>query len=107
MMVFPAIAFGLGTWQIYRWDRKQTMLAHREERRMAPTEHLPLTMDAEDVKQKEFRHFVVGGVYDHAREMIVSPRSFEGESGFYVVTPLGSIKHAPLVCVSCLRFIVS
>lgn len=64
MAVFPAIAFGLGTWQIYRYDRKKRMLEHREARRLAPTEELPHDVD---VKDCEFRHFVVRGEFDHVR----------------------------------------
>ncbi len=64
MMVFPTIAFGLGTWQVYRYERKKKMLAHREARRSAPASQLPADVD---VKESEFRHFVVHGQFDHVR----------------------------------------
>lgn len=70
MMVFPVIAAGLGTWQIYRWDRKQTMLAHREARRVAPVQALPAEMA--DVAAEEFKHFEAQGRFDHQRVSVLA-----------------------------------
>jgi cytochrome oxidase assembly protein ShyY1 len=41
----------------------------------------------EDVLREEFKHFSAKGVFVHHEELTVGPRSLDGESGFYVVTP--------------------
>lgn len=84
--IFPAIAFGLGTWQVYRWDRKKKMISYREQRRdAAPVEYVGGALDVDDM---EFRKIHVRGTFDHTRDLTVGPRSMEGESGFFVLTPL-------------------
>jgi surfeit locus 1 family protein len=83
--VFPAITFGLGTWQVYRWNWKQEQLAFREERRLAPVVEWK---DDLDPREMEFKRVVVRGHYDHALEVQSGPRSFDGHSGFFVLTPL-------------------
>lgn len=111
MWVFPGIAAGLGTWQIYRWERKKRMLAHREERScvrallfsplltvpspfisigIAPTRDITSIsiVDSNDVLNEEFKHFEVNGVFLHHEELKVGPRSYDGESGYYIVTPI-------------------
>ena len=85
--VFPAITFGLGTWQIYRWDRKQKMLAFREERRLAEPKKLPEEISPVDEDELEFTNVHVKGSFDHSKTLEVGPRSFDGESGFFVLAP--------------------
>lgn len=82
---FPGLAFALGTWQVYRWDRKQKMLAYREQRRIAEAVPLGEQVDAEEM---EFRRVKARGRFDHHYELKVGPKSYEGESGFFVLTPL-------------------
>lgn len=83
--VFPGIAFALGTWQVYRWDWKQKQLKYREDRRLAPVQ--PWSDDL-DPAEMDFKRVRVRGHYDHSLEVRSGPRSWEGQSGFFVLTPL-------------------
>ncbi len=83
--VFPGIAFALGTWQVYRWDWKQKQLAYREERRVAPVQDFSSEIDADAM---DFKRVRATGRFDHSLEVRSGPRSFEGSSGFFVLTPL-------------------
>jgi surfeit locus 1 family protein len=87
MWVFPAITFGLGTWQVHRWDRKKTILAYREERRVAPPVPLPAP-DALDADALEFKRVTARGRFDHYYEMRLGPRVVEGTAGDFLLTPL-------------------
>ncbi len=87
MWVFPALTFGLGTWQVYRWDRKKKILAYREERRVAPPVPLP-PPEALDADELEFRRVTARGRFDHFYEVRVGPKMVEGTAGDFLLTPL-------------------
>ena len=87
MLMFPALTFALGTWQVYRWDRKKKILAYREERRVA--EPVPLPSPAElDADALEFRRVTARGQFDHYYEVRVGPKVVEGTAGDFLLTPL-------------------
>jgi surfeit locus 1 family protein len=86
MLVFPVLTFGLGTWQIYRWDRKKKILAHREERRVAEPIPLP-PPEALDTDALEFRRVTARGQFDHYYETRVGPKIVEGTAGDFLLTP--------------------
>lgn len=83
--MLPGVAFGLGAWQVYRWDWKQQQLALRSSRASAPPERWPPPSLAPEL---EFRRVVARGRFDHAAEARVGPRSEGGKTGELVVTPL-------------------
>ncbi|KAJ2058870.1 surf-like protein [Coemansia sp. S146] len=88
LCTIPLIAFGLGTWQIQRLKWKMALLDDVNDRMHRRPVALPLRVTAEEINRNEYRRVIVYGVYDHANEMLVGPRSYESEPGFVVVTPL-------------------
>ncbi|KAI8318744.1 SURF1-domain-containing protein, partial [Martensiomyces pterosporus] len=88
LCAIPLIAFGLGTWQVQRLKWKLALLDEVNDKMHRSPVALPLRVSADEINRNEYRRVVVHGVFDHANEMLVGPRSYEGEPGFIVVTPL-------------------
>lgn len=86
--LIPIIAFGLGTWQVQRLDRKTKMIAKFEDRLIKPPLPLPPRVDPNAISDFDYRRVVATGRYRHDQEMLVGPRMNDGEDGFQVVTPL-------------------
>ncbi|XP_012884839.1 PREDICTED: surfeit locus protein 1 [Dipodomys ordii] len=100
LLLIPATAFGLGTWQVQRLKWKLKLIEELEARVMA--EPIPLPADPLELKSLEYRPVRVRGHFDHSRELYMMPRtmmdpareaqeagrlSSSTESGAYVVTP--------------------
>ncbi|XP_006993188.1 surfeit locus protein 1 isoform X1 [Peromyscus maniculatus bairdii] len=100
LLLIPATAFGLGTWQVQRRKWKLKLIAELESRVMA--EPIPLPADPIELKNLEYRPVKVRGHFDHSKELYMMPRtmvdpareardagriSSSVESGAYVVTP--------------------
>ncbi|KAJ1735497.1 surf-like protein [Coemansia biformis] len=88
LLVIPLVAFGLGTWQVYRLKWKLALLDEVNDRMHRRPVALPLRVTSEEIDRNEYRRVIVHGEFDHAGEMLIGPRSYEGEPGFIVVTPL-------------------
>ncbi|KAJ2383937.1 surf-like protein, partial [Coemansia sp. RSA 2559] len=88
MCTIPLIAFGLGTWQVQRLKWKLALLDEVNDRMHRRPIAFPLRVTQNEIDQNEYRRVIVHGVFDHANEMLVGPRSLEGEPGYIVVTPL-------------------
>ncbi|KAI2786653.1 Cytochrome oxidase assembly protein shy1 [Penicillium oxalicum] len=88
LALIPIIAFGLGTWQVQRLDRKTKMIAKFEDRLIKPPLPLPPRVDPNAISDFDYRRVVATGRYRHDQEMLVGPRMNDGEDGFQVVTPL-------------------
>lgn len=88
MCAIPVIAFGLGTWQVQRLRWKMALLDEVNDRMHRRPVALPLKVTAQEINRNEYRRVLVHGVFDHGNEMLVGPRSYEGEPGVMVVTPL-------------------
>jgi surfeit locus 1 family protein len=86
--LIPIIAFGLGTWQVQRLDRKTQMIAKFEDRLTRPPLPLPPRIDPEAISEFDYRRVYATGILRHDKEMLVGPRMNEGEDGYLVVTPL-------------------
>lgn len=88
MLTLPALTFCLGTWQVFRRGWKLDLIKNLEERTTAPV--IPLPEDLSELADLEFRRVSVRGVFDHSREILVSPRSpiqsDEDRSGSLVTT---------------------
>jgi surfeit locus 1 family protein len=87
-MTLPAVlgALALGTWQVQRLNWKNELIAERQARRDAPPlASLPPQFDA---RQHEFRKVKVTGRFLHDKEMYLAARSFRGNTGYHVITPL-------------------
>ncbi|XP_038193461.1 surfeit locus protein 1 isoform X2 [Arvicola amphibius] len=100
LLLIPATAFGLGTWQVQRRKWKLKLIAELESRIMA--EPIPLPADPMELKNLEYRPVKVRGHFNHSKELYIMPRtkvdpareardagriSSSMESGAYVVTP--------------------
>ncbi|KAJ6111701.1 hypothetical protein N7523_007762 [Penicillium sp. IBT 18751x] len=88
LALIPIIAFGLGTWQVQRLDRKTKMIAKFEDRLTRPPLPLPPRIDPEAISEFDYRRVYATGTLRHDKEMLVGPRMNEGEDGYLVVTPL-------------------
>ncbi|KAF3390650.1 Cytochrome oxidase assembly protein shy1 [Penicillium rolfsii] len=88
LALIPIIAFGLGTWQVQRLDRKTKMIAKFEDRLIKPPLPLPPRIDPDAISEFDYRRVYATGHYRHDKEMLVGPRMNDGEDGFLVVTPL-------------------
>ncbi len=88
LMTLPAVlgSLALGTWQVQRLQWKTELIAEREARRDAP----PLVALPErfDAAKDEFRKVRVTGRFLHEKEMYLAARSFRGNTGYHVITPL-------------------
>ncbi|VFQ70696.1 unnamed protein product [Cuscuta campestris] len=95
-----AIAFGLGTWQIFRRQDKVEMLEYRKNRLgMDPLKCNEVALSSEDLNCLEFRKVLCRGVFDEMKSVYVGPRSrsISGvtENGYYVITPLQPVSDDP------------
>lgn len=87
-MLIPAIAFGLGTWQVFRLQWKTDLIARFEDRILKPPLPLPPHIDPAAIKDFDYRRVVTTGFLRHDREMLIGPRVHDGNDGYLVVTPL-------------------
>ena len=87
-MLIPIIAFGLGTWQIFRLGWKTELISKYEDRILKPPLPLPPRIDPNAVKDFDYRRVYTTGVFRHDQEMLIGPRIHDGTNGYLVVTPL-------------------
>eukprot|EP01097_Dermamoeba_algensis_P008741 TRINITY_DN5932_c0_g1_i1.p1 TRINITY_DN5932_c0_g1~~TRINITY_DN5932_c0_g1_i1.p1 ORF type:complete len:180 (-),score=40.58 TRINITY_DN5932_c0_g1_i1:92-631(-) len=90
LAIFPAIAFGLGTWQMYRLQWKEDMIKQRKGRAfLAPiqmnSDNIPLS--EEEKNEMDFRRVKIEGSFDHSKELIIGPRFHDGKLGYHLITP--------------------
>ncbi|KAJ2964252.1 hypothetical protein NQZ79_g884 [Umbelopsis isabellina] len=89
LCTIPFITFGLGTWQVQRLRWKTHLIEDMEERMAKSPIPLPRRVNAQAVKDFEYRRVRVSGVYDHTKEMLLGPRTRgDGNSGYFLITPL-------------------
>jgi surfeit locus 1 family protein len=84
--VIAAACVGLGLWQLRRLADRRALNAEILEMRAAPALAVG---SAEDIAAlSPFRRVIVDGTYDLEGEVLLYGRSFRGEPGHLVVTPL-------------------
>ncbi|KAI1157693.1 SURF1 family-domain-containing protein [Nemania serpens] len=88
LALIPLTAFVLGTWQVQRLSWKTDLMARCEDRLVQPPLPLPPRVDADAIRDFDYRRVVARGRYRHDQEMLVGPRMRDGEDGFMVITPL-------------------
>ena len=88
LFTLPVLAalIALGTWQLHRLDWKQGQIAEREARSAAPAIALP--RDLADPRALEFRRVRLAGRFLHEAEMYLNGRTYKGQVGVHVVTPM-------------------
>jgi surfeit locus 1 family protein len=81
-----AVLVMLGTWQLQRLQWKNDLISSFEARSHAPAIAPPaveaLTADL------EFRRLVLTGVFAHDKELYMTGKTYEGNAGFHVMTPM-------------------
>lgn len=88
VLVMLAILLSLGTWQVQRLYWKESLLAQIDSRRnSAPVDLVAAEQVMVKGEDAEYLHVRVSGTFDHSRERHFFA-TFEGQSGFYVYTPL-------------------
>jgi surfeit locus 1 family protein len=77
---------GLGTWQMQRLEWKNDLIASFEARSSQAPVELPLA--AAVTPEMEFRRLRLVGQFDHDKEVFMTGRTYEGNAGFHIVTPM-------------------
>ncbi|XP_033643202.1 surfeit locus protein 1-like [Asterias rubens] len=99
LLIIPAAAFCLGTWQVKRRKWKLNLIRDMEMRTTAPPVALK-SIDTDDLAALEYQRVKVRGEFDHSKEVLILPRTLNkppqgdagslisrGEPGAHVVTP--------------------
>jgi surfeit locus 1 family protein len=86
--LIPITAFALGTWQVQRLDWKSKLIAKLEDRLVREPLPLPPHVDLSAIKDFDYRRVYVTGRFRHDQEMLIGPRTRDGNDGYLVVTPL-------------------
>jgi surfeit locus 1 family protein len=81
-----AVLIALGVWQLERKAWKETLIADFEARRQAQPVALPDPVG--DPEALLFRPLRVEGTFLHEAELYIGARTYKGQSGYRVVTPL-------------------
>ncbi|MDP6175984.1 MAG: SURF1 family protein [Rhodospirillales bacterium] len=77
---------GLGTWQLNRMAWKRELVAgHAEWLALAPVD---INATVRDAAGLAFRRVSVTGRFDHAHEIHLGPRAYQGVPGYRIFTPL-------------------
>ncbi|KAL8278665.1 hypothetical protein RQP46_008957 [Phenoliferia psychrophenolica] len=84
MPVFTAF---LGTWQIQRLRWKLQMIDQLESKLDQDAVGLPARIDLEAIPEFAYRRVYVEGTFDHDHEILLGPRTRDGEIGFQVIAP--------------------
>lgn len=88
LIVVLATLLSLGTWQVKRLAWKEALLADIDAKMKAPSADLDaITTDLASGNPIDYRPLKVSGVFQHDAEQFFFA-TYEGQSGFYVYTPL-------------------
>jgi len=81
---------GLGVWQLERLDWKEALIDERQSRSGQPAIALPADLDADLDAAARLLYLPVRvrGRFRHDAEFYLAARTFEGQVGLHVVTPL-------------------
>lgn len=81
-----AILIGLGTWQMERRVWKADLIATMDARLALPP--IPVTDFVAKGARDDYRPVSASGTFRHDQEMYLAARSYKGQLGYHVVTPL-------------------
>ncbi|CAG8483619.1 6378_t:CDS:2 [Diversispora eburnea] len=73
LILAPIITFGLGTWQVQRLRWKVGLIEEYED---------------QTLPEYFYRRIKTSGKFRHDQEMLIGPRTFNNNLGYYVITPL-------------------
>jgi surfeit locus 1 family protein len=103
LLTLPAIAFGLGVWQVYRRENKLKLIEFLETRTKSEPRELPKdSKELENlVAQNEYRPYRVKGHFLHSKEILLTLRhDLTGQThlpGGWVITPFVSSANPKLI----------
>ncbi|KAF8521295.1 SURF1-domain-containing protein [Gautieria morchelliformis] len=86
--LIPIFTFALGTWQVRRRRWKLDLIEQLNDQADRAPLALPEFVNLDILPEFDFRKFVATGEWDHARAILVGPKTREGTLGYQVVTPL-------------------
>lgn len=81
-----AVLLMLGTWQLQRLQWKNDIISSFEARSLAPAIAPPAADMLTD--NYEFRRLELVGSFAHDQELYITGKTYEGNAGFHVVTPM-------------------
>src|SRR5690242_14280627 len=81
-----AILIGLGTWQMERRVWKADLIATMDARLASPP--IPVGEFLASHASEDYRPVSASGIFRHDQEMYLAARSYQGQLGYHVVTPL-------------------
>jgi SURF1 family len=106
LVAAPAIAGGLGVWQVYRYKWKEGVLAQQRailDQPPVPLLHNQAQVDRVSVEPEQNDRSVgrvwVRGRLDHPATMYIYPRIHEGQAGLHAVTPL-RVENGPSLLIN-------
>ena len=75
----------LGSWQVQRLSWKSDLISNYNNN----FQQAPITVKEllKDRKNNKFRRTVIYGEYDHANEIQIIGKTYEGNAGFHIITP--------------------
>jgi surfeit locus 1 family protein len=87
-VLINCVAFGLGTWQVYRLQWKQDLIDARNESKKAD----PVALSDDILSRTEDPNLECAaiqaeGKFQLEKEFLLGPRSMNGVTGCYVITP--------------------
>lgn len=92
VLILVIVLVNLGLWQLHRLDQKRDFNALVESRTDLPAEPvaevLPASAGFDDADAVVYRTVTAEGTYVPEEEVIVRSRSYQGESGAWLLTPL-------------------
>lgn len=88
LFTIPAliVLIGLGAWQIERLQWKNALIETFDARMALPAVDAPERIAS--MADWTYRRVKLVGVYQHQKEILLTGRTFEGNAGFHVLTPL-------------------
>lgn len=84
------ILLSLGSWQVYRLHWKQDLISLIQKRSQTPFILIQKleTLPESKMKTFEFTPIIVEGYYLHTSEFKLLSRTYQGQAGYHLVTPL-------------------
>ncbi|KAK9450997.1 SURF1 family-domain-containing protein [Limtongia smithiae] len=87
LLLMPIISFGLGAWQVKRLKWKTDLIAEYENRLILPPMLLPKEVNPDAAASLQYRRVIAKGRFRYDQEILVGPRTNDGETGYAVITP--------------------